>query len=486
MPGPGRSTRRCRRINAADPSKAESGRGRSCLGARLPSRWLAVVLGFLGCSPGAYAEDLIEVLQLGRQHDPTYLEAKATFQAEKEKLPQARALLLPNLSASANRTRFDDETTREGPGILDPSGIPVSKRTDDVSYTSKGYSLSLTQPLYDATLFAGLKQAKVTVRQAEAEFAAAEQALFIRVAQAYFGLLLAHVGVDLAVAEKTANKTQLDLANARLEVGLGTITDVHDAKARYQLAEAQEIEAMNALDDAREALHELTARTIEQVARPRPGYPLVSPDPPDIDKWTQRALAQNLSMIAAEAESEIARQEIRRQRAGHFPTVDIVGSSSSDDNARSAITPNIEIDRDSNSIGVELNLPLIQGGLVSSLTAEAKHRYDAAMQAYERERRNTVRTTRSAYLGVSSGVQRIRALNQAVIASESALEAKQEGFQAGIETNIDVLNAQRDLFRAKRDYVGAQYDYIINILLLKQAAGILAESDLLEINKWLE
>ncbi len=478
MLGPGRSTRRCRSINAAAPCQAKSNRDRSRLGARLPSLWVAVVLGFLGCGPAAYAEDLTEVLRLGRQHDPTYLEAKAAYKAEKETLPQARALLLPNISASANRTRFDNETTTKDSGGPD--------ETSDVTFSGTGYSLSLTQPLYNAALFAGLKQAKVTVRKAQAEFAAAEQALFIRVAQAYFGLLLAHVGVDLAVAEKTANKTQLDLANARLEVGLGTITDVHDAKARYELGEAQEIEATNALDDAREALRELTARTIEQVARPRPGYPLVSPDPPDIDIWMQKALAQNLSVIAAEAGAEIARQEIRRQRAGHFPTVDIVGSSSSDDDVRSVVAPDTEIERDSNSIGVELNLPLIQGGLVSSLTAEAKHRYDAATQAYERERRNTVRTTRSAYLGVSSGVKRIRALNQAVIASESALEAKQEGFQAGIETNIDVLNAQRDLFRAKRDYVDAHYDYIINILLLKQAAGILAESDLLEINKWLE
>ena len=479
MPGPGRSTRRCRSINPAASYQVKSNRDRSCLAARRPLALVAVVLATLGCGPAAYAEDLTEVLRLARRHDPTYLEAKSDYQAEKETLPQARALLLPNLSAAANRTRFDDETTRK-------NTITGAQVTEDVNYTSKGYSLSLTQPLYNAALFSGLKQAKVTVRKAQAEFAAAEQALFIRVAEAYFGLLLAHVGVDLAVAEKTANKTQLDLANARLEVGLGTITDVHDAKARYELAEAQEIEAANALDDAREALRELTARTIEQVARPRPGYPLVSPDPPDIDIWMQKALAQNLSVIAAEAGADIARQEIRRQRAGHFPTVDIVGSSSSDDDARSALTPNIEIDRDSNSIGVEPNLPLIQGGLVNSLTAEAKHRYDAAMQAYERERRNTVRTTRSAYLGVSSGVKRIRALNQAVIASESALEAKQEGFQAGIETNIDVLNAQRDLFRAKRDYIDAHYDYIINILLLKQAAGILAESDLLEINKWLE
>ena len=423
----------------------------------------------------------MEVLRLARKNDPSYLAAKASYQAERQKLPQARAELLPSISFSAERKRQDDKTTE------DPDS--ESERVlRDGNFTSSRYTLSLSQTLYNRARFTALKQAKVTVRKAEAEFAAAEQELFISVAEAYFGVLLAQVNLELAVAQKTATKSQLDLANARFEVGLGTITDVHEARARYEFNEALEIEETNALDDARQALYELTASNIEQVRRPREGYPLVKPDPPDIGKWTEQALSQNLSIIAAEAAAEIARQEIRRQRAGHCPTVDIVGSSSlyEADGSSSLALPDTDLEQESGSIGLELNLPLVQGGLVSSRSKEAKYLYDAAVQAYERERRNTTRTTRSAYLGVSGGVKKISALNQSVIAGESALEAKREGFQAGINTNLEVLDAQRDLFIAKRNYVEAHHDYIINVLKLKQAAGSLVENDLLEVNRWLE
>ena len=479
MPGREKSTRRCRSIEAAVSRRARRGGWRSCL--RPLGLNTAIVLGLVLFGPAAYAEDLMEVLRLARKNDPTYLAAKASYQAERQKLPQARAALLPSINVSADRTRQDNKTT------LDPDGDNRDVLRDG-NFTSTSYSLSLTQTLYNRARFTALKQAKVTVRKAEAEFAAAEQALFIRVAEAYFGVLLAQVNLELAISQKTATKSQLDLANARFEVGLGTITDVHEARARYEFNEALEVEETNALDDARQALYELTARNIEQVNLPREGYPLVKPDPPDIGKWTEQAQAQNLSIIAAEATMEIARQEIRRQRAGHFPTVDIVGSSEvyEADGSNSLALPDTDLEQESGRIGLELNLPLVQGGLVYSLSKEAKYLYDAAVQAYERERRNTTRATRSAYLGVSGGVKKISALNQSVIAGESALEAKQEGFQAGIETNIDVLNAQRDLFIAKRNYVEAHYDYITNFLRLKQATGILAENDLLEVNRWLE
>ena len=358
-----------------------------------------------------------------------------------------------------------------------------------MQYDTSGYALSLRQPLFNSAAWAGLKQARASVRKAASEFASAKQSLLTRTAAAYFAVLRAKDNLDLAIAEKAAVKGQLDLTSARLEAGLSTITEVHEARAQYEFTEAEEIDARNRLDDAREALRTLTGRSVGTLKRLRPENPLLTPDPPDIEKWVENALQHNLALKAAEAAVDIAKEEIRIQRAGHWPTLDIVGNSSRSDATGSSFSianPEADIRRDNTSIGLELNIPLVRGGLVSALTKESKYRYTAAEYASEKQRRSTIRSTRSAYLGVISSAKRIVALKQSVIAGESALEAKQEGFQAGISTNKDVLDAQRNLYRAKRDYSDSRYSYLVNFLLLKEAAGILSEEDLARINDWLQ
>lgn len=484
MPGPNKSIRTCKNTDTAPLVRYFS------IQILRSQPRILLYLGslfvyFFGMT-SASADNLLDVAQKAKQNDPAYLAAEANYRAQQQLLPQARALLMPNLSANADYSRNSNKTTRN-------PGESTKDVLRDGSFNSKGYSLSLTQPVFNGASFAALKQAKTTVRKAIIDFAVAKQDLFIRTSTTYFEVLRAQDNLELAVAEKTSIARQLELANARLEVGLATITEVHEARARYQAAEAAEIESQNLLEDAREALQELTGTVIDRIdrlksdARLKEEIASLTPDPPDIKQWVKTALAQNLKLQSSETEMEIAKQQIHLQRSGHLPTLDIVGNSSrtDSDGSSSLALPDDDLSTENNTIGLELSIPLFQGGLITAQSKEAKYLYTASVQEHERQRRATIRSTRAAFLGVNSGVKRIQALNQSVIAGESALDAKNQGFQAGINTNQDVLDAQRDLFRAKRDHADARYSYILNLLLLKQSAGTLDIEDLNEINGWL-
>ena len=436
----------------------------------------ALAAGLFFLTPDARAEDLMAVYRLAHDNDPKFRAAQSVYLAECEKLPQARAGLMPTLNARASRDRNNNETVTD-------SFIP-GRPSARFEYSSSEYSLSLSQPVYNAAVFAGFSQAKAQVRRAEAEYAAAGQDLILRVARAYLELLLAQDSLEFTRAEKTSIQRQRESAEARLKVGLATITDVHDAKARFEIAAAQEIEAENGLQDKREALRELTGRPPGSPARVGVNMPLITPEPADINQWVEKSLTQNYSLLAKREAADGAREEIRRQRAGHYPTLDLVGTRTRNDADGSVTGPGIRADN--TVVGLQLNVPLFQGGLVGSRTEEAAHRYDAARQEFEATRRATERTARASYLGMAGGAAKVTALTQAVVAGESALNAKTEGFAAGVNTNIDVLDASRDLYRAKRDLSSARYDYLLNLLRLKQAAGTLGENDLAQINGWLQ
>jgi len=437
------------------------------------SRLAGLLLAFASPAP---ADDLLDVYRRAEQNDPRFRAATATYRAALERRPQARAGLLPLIEATADATR-NDNRVRTDAGI-------VSRPAGRASFDSTGYTLSLTQPVYNAAVFAGLRQAGAEVRRAEAQFAAARQELITRAAEAYFQVLAAQDGLALAEAEQTAIARQLEVAEGRLEVGLAAITDVHDARARFELAAAQLIEARNLLADRREALRELTGAAPVALA-PLADLPLTRPEPAEVDRWVETAGRQNLALAASREAVEIAREEVRRRRAGHFPTLDIVGSRTYTDDEGSVARPDVNVRTDNEAIGLELNLPIFQGGLVAARTAEAAQLLQAAEQELEAAVRGVERATRAAYLGAASGAARVQALTQAVVASESALEAKREGFEAGINSNIDVLDASRDLFRARRDLAAARYDYVLNLMRLKQSAGTLGDEDLVTVNNWL-
>ena len=414
------------------------------------------------------AEDLLTVYSLAQQADPQFKAAAAAHQAALEVVPQSRAVILPSigLGGAISRERFDPRTP------------------DPTSYaTNETYSVQLRQSLYRRDQFVQLEQADNQAAQAESEFNTAEQDLMLRVATAYFAVLGALDNLEFVSADKEAVGRTLDQARQRFEVGLTAITDVHEAQARYDITVSELINAEKLLDDVREALREITGSTHREIEVLQAEIPLVAPEPSDLGQWVETALDQNPALLAAMAATEAARNEVEVQRSGHYPSVDLTADYSYRDNRFGGFQ---DLKRNDSAVGLELNLPLYQGGLVSSQTRQSRHRFFQAQEEQERQRRATERQTRDTYRGVITGISRVKALAQAVISSETALEAAETGLEVGTRTTVDVLDAQRELLRARRDYARARYDYLLDTLRLKQAAGILDVPDLEAINTLLE
>ena len=429
---------------------------------------------FLACfliSANSGAADLLEVYRLAEQNDPTYLQKTATYRAALEAKDQAFSGLLPAVALKAETARVEE----------DISSASRFSRPGEFDYNKHGYTLSLTQPVFRRDRFIALGQADSEISQAEAELAGAKQDLIVRIAARYFDVLAGIDNLEFARAEVKSLSRQLQQANQRFEVGLSAITDVQEAQAGYDLAISREIQAMNAVDNAREAVRELSGDYVMAFAGLGRNMPLVRPDPETIDSWTQLSLAQNLAVIAAGHAAERARQEIKRRSAGHYPTLDLVASKNYNSSGGRFGANKTH----STSIGLQLEIPLYSGGRVSSQTRQAHENYNAAIYALEQARRSAQRLTREAYLGVISGISQVRALNQAVISSETALEATETGFEVGTRTAVEVVASQRATSEARRDYSRARYAYILDTLRLKQAAGTLSPEDLNIINTWL-
>ncbi len=437
-------------------------------------RKILICLSFclLASSP-LRAENLADIYKLALENDPTFAAAKQEFLATQEIKNQSFALFLPALSFSANYTNLKQKYT-------------VAGADTKYSYNTNGYGLNLKQMIYRHDYFIQYKQADYQVARASANFNNAAQELILRVSQRYFEVLGAIDNLDFANAEKKAIEEQLNQTKQRFEVGLTAITDVHEAQARYDQSVAQTIAAENLLAISRENLREITGQLPQNIARLSAKTPLVRPDPENIEQWMEIANKQSLSLIAAEKAMQIAREQINLNRAGHYPTLDLVASqtySSSDGGAFIGFTGR---DQEETRIGLQLNLPIYQGGLVNSRTSQAAYQYNQAKELYERQRRRTENQTRSAYLNVLANISQVQAYEQALKSSRTALEATEAGYEVGTRTAVDVLNSRREVFRAERDYAKSRYTYILETLSLRQAAGTLSDDAINAISRWLQ
>ena len=412
--------------------------------------------------------DLAGAYRLAVENDPAFRAAGAARDAILESVAIARADLRPNLSFTGSAALETDDVKE-----------PIS---DSDSFSNFSLSLDVSQPVYRLDRTIRLGQARTREEQVEIDYAASGQALVSRVAEGYFGLLDAIDDYRFAQTNREAIAEQLRQAQQRFEVGLIAITDVEEAKSRFDLASAREIGAKNSLDNAREAMREVIGEYPDEVAPLGGDIPLAVPDPVDIDEWTNTALEHNLRVLSASFATAIAKDEIRLAGTGTRPTVDLFGQAR-------AIDRNRELngsEATTTSVGLRLRWPIYTGGKVPARIREARARHRQAMHQQERARRDAVRQTRQAYLGVESAIARVGALRQAVVSSQSALDAVEAGFQVGTRTSVDVLDAQRDLFQARNDLAAARYDYILNALRLRQAAGTLVPADLEAINEWLD
>jgi outer membrane protein len=437
-----------------------------------PTLLLSVAAAAALAPQHALATDLVEAYQMARESDPEFRRVAAANRAVREQKPQAIAGLLPDVRATGNSYYNEQDIS---------SAFIVGGEGENVNFNSHGYSLNLSQPLFRFDRWVRLKQADSRIRQAEAEYGAAEQDLMIRLAERYFFVLANLDNLEFAKAEEKSLSRQLDQAKQRFDVGLTAITDVQEAQAGYDRAVAQRIDAANGVDNAREALREVIGVYLDSQAALSEQMPLVEPEPADLDQWTQTALDQNLNVTAATEAVETARQEIKIQNSGHLPTLDAVARYGYDKSGGRFGGTKVHSD----AVGLELNVPLFQGGFVTSRAREAHARLDESLEALETQRRSAQRLTRQSYLGVMSGISEVHAFKQALISSETALKATEAGFEVGTRTAVDVIAAERALSEAKRDYARARYEYIQDTLRLKQAAGTLSGDDIGLVNQWL-
>jgi len=436
-------------------------------------RRATLLLALLVAAPLALAEDLLQVYREARLNDPTLAAAQANWVALQERIPQARALLLPNvnLAAAANANIYD-------------ASIHTEPRTDinGRGFAFGSLTVSASQPLYRYANKVALDQARDQVEQSDFTLQSARQDLILRVAQAYFDVLLAQFNVELAESQKAAVSEQLAQAKRNFEVGVATITDTNEAQARYDSIVAQEITARNDLDNRRTALRAIIGRAPGDLKRLGPGFEPQMPSPESADYWVDRALADNIQVKVAQYTFDIAALEVERQRAGHLPTLDLVGSLNA--NASNA-SVNTSFANDSRQalIGLALTIPIYQGGFVDSKVREAIALQENARQNLEAARRNALFLAQTGYSGVASAAASVKAFEQAVVSAQTAYESNRTGQEVGVRTNLDVLNTQQQLFQTRRDLAQAYFNYLVGVLRLRSAIGTLSEEDLEDINR---
>jgi len=420
----------------------------------------------------ARAQDLQQVYRDAKNYDAQFASARYALQAALEKVPQGRALVLPSLtlSGSTNNQRIDSHS--RAPGV--PDFVRNAR--------SYGYSLALSQPIYRPQNNATYDQADFLVKQAEAVFAQAAQDLILRVAQAYFDVLAAQDTLALVRAQKAAISEQLAQAKRNFEVGTATITDTHEAQARFDLAVAQEISAQNDLEARHRALQQIAGREYADLRPLRPDVKLSPPNPNNMATWVDLAEKQSYPVLIQETVRAVAGLEVKKQAAGHLPTLDFVATYGYTNQTASQIAASASA-FNSTAFGLQFGVPLYQGGAITSREREAAANLQKSVEDVENARRGSALATRQSYLAVINGIAQVSALEQALVSSQSALDSNRLGYEVGVRINIDVLNAQQQLFSTRRDLAVARYNTITNHLRLKAAAGSLREEDLDEVSR---
>lgn len=419
----------------------------------------------------ACAADLLEVYRLARSNDPTFEAARYTLEAVQQKLPQARAGLLPVVTANGN-----DNRTRANTTFNDTPSLARDVRTWI-------WTLQLTQPLIRVQNLYAYSESESLVAEAAAQFAQAEQDLILRVAQAYFDVVVAEESIAVAEAQVRAMGEQLAIAKRGFEAGTTTITDVHEAKSRVELARSQRVTALNELETKRSELEKVAGQVPNQLSVLRPSIVTPKPEPDEPQAWIGQAKENNPVVKAQKAALSAADATVSKSRAEHLPTLDLTASYGGNYASGSLTTP-VDYTTLANSkvVGVQFSMPIFSGGATSAKVAEVianRYKIQADLEA---ARRQAGADARQAYAGITNGLSQIEALESAVESGKSAVKGNQVGYKLGIRINIDVLNAEQQLYASQRDLTKARYDTLFQGLKLKAAAGALSEADLSTIN----
>lgn len=431
--------------------------------------------GLCLCQPAwAGSQGLIEIYQEAKSNDPVLASAGSANLAAQEVIEQAKAAYRPSvyLSAGASANRTDLNIT--GSQAPFPGG-----RNRFEAYQAR---LEARQPIFRKENLERIDQSRVQVSISDKQYHLAQQDLMLRTTQAYFDVLLAQDRITLIDSQKKAIDRQLQQAKASFDAGTSTITDVDEAHARYDLVTAQELSAQNELEIARRSLQAITGLLPEQLASVREDIQ-VTPDLKPMQEWQDAALASNLNIHIRQEAVKVSEKDIEIARAGHYPTLDAVASylNSYSNGGQYGFGGDLT----NATIGVELSMPLYQGGAVDSRVRQAAHNRQKALDDLQATLRQTSLETQRAYLNLNTSIAQVKALEQALKSSKSQMDSTQLGFEVGVRNSVDVLNAQQLYFSAKRDLLQARYQYLVNIIRLKTASGIVSEADLQDIDQQL-
>lgn len=433
----------------------------------------------------AYATDLMDVYRQALENDPAFKAAYSEFMAQSEAVPQALASLLPQLGVTSGIGRTQQE--------IDTGPFTVNQK-----YDLDQWKISASQTIFNYQAWSQVQQAKAEVKAAHAKFNSAAQNLMMRATGAYLELLYAKDTLNFAQAKLRANKRQLDQAKQQFDVGLAAITSVYEAQAAYDQSVATVISAQNNLINQNETLSKITNHVYEQIAPLRNSkIPLMKPEPANVDDWVTTSVKQNYDLFAAKYALQAARENIKAQSAGNWPTIALQGSSSRIDygnrnNGGSALNPNTLINnvfapsrQSVNNVSLNLNFPVFQGGLVVSKTRQAKYNFQTTSAQLEETYRTVVVDSRIAYNTIVDGISKVKADRQTVISQQNSLESVEAQYEVGTRTMTDVVTAQQHLFEAQEQLAADQYRLINGILRLKALAGTLNVNDISEVNSWL-
>jgi len=441
-------------------------------------RWAAVAALSLPAI-AAHAIDLVGAYDQALHYDPTKLAADDALVAGREKAVQGDALLRPRVGLQAGVSRVDDHTPGSVPAAF--TSIFPTHSTGNVRQAT----VQLVQPLYDASARAQKQQLHQETALAETQFQQAQQDLAQRVAEAYFGVLLAEEALRVTEAEKTAVGMQRDRAQARFDVGRGKVTDLHETQARYDQVLTKEISARSALELRRAQFQETTGISAEGLAKLAAGFKAVPPEPDSLLAWQADGEDHSTLVQAKRSQLEIASAEIGKHRLAGRPTLDLVAGYTARGQNGGLSTLSYPDRERTGVVGVQLNVPLYAGGAIDSRERESVAARSKAEQELAAARRDVRLQVQDGYLAVKTGVSRVTSLEQALVSARTALEATSLGRDVGTRTELDVLDAQQRLYAAEFDLAQARFDYLLGRIRLAAAAGELTEADLRTLNGWL-
>lgn len=430
-----------------------------------------------------HATDLMDIYQQALENDTEFKRAYSNYMSRSEALPQARAALFPQVGIGAQASR---NVMNVNAGAFSASGVIIPPTQFETTYNSTLWQVNSSQAVFNYQAWKQVQQAKASVKAAQAVFNDAAQNLILRTATVYFRALLARDTLNFAEAKKRANKRQFDQAQQRFKVGLVAITSVYEAQAAYDQSVAEVIAANNSQINRSEDLRKLTNHVYESLSPLRNSQiPLIKPEPANVDEWVDTGLKQNYKLYAAKYNLQAARENIKAQSAGNWPTFAVEGNASEVRNAGGASSFFVPTKQAMANIAIAMNYPIFQGGLVESKTRQAQYDFQTSSQELEQTYREVTVNSHVAFNTIIDGISKVRADRQTVISQQNSLESTEAQYQVGLRTMVDVTNAQRRLFEAQEQLASDQYGLINALLNLKYLAGTLNVNDLQEINSWL-